>query len=293
MQILGCDTEEIRESQSYWSGLHGYVVDDENKSMLMDQYIALTNKDVAGPSNLIRYPDGHDSDCIGHRNDQTVLSLMIYKYGFRQPFDLYKYNRYGDLQTMQVMLPDIYSQFDLSKVAIYSRFSKGNNFLFLKRRLTKGSRKSIRNLQNRQKYWKGVWMKAILSCDENPFYYDFWPLVKHVWKNHLGIDPFLIHISDEVGTDEDTKYIKPVPGVPIYLQAQLARIYFTQLFDDEICLVSDIDMIPVSKNFFNKDVILDNVKKRLLLPFKPRDKRIWTTSAVLLLWFWIHVQTIV
>ena len=104
-------------------------------------------------------------------------------------------------------------------------------------------------------------MKVILSCDENPFYYDFWPLVKHVWKNHLGIDPFLIHISDEVGTDEDTKYIKPVPGIPIYLQAQLARIYFTQLFDDEICLVSDIDMIPVSKNFFDKDVILDNVKK--------------------------------
>lgn len=137
MQILGCDTEEIRESQSYWSGLHGYVVDDENKSMLMDQYIALTNKDVAGPSNLIRYPDGHDSDCIGHRNDQTVLSLMIYKYGFRQPFDLYKYNRYGDLQTMQVMLPDIYSQFDLSKVAIYSRFSKGNNFYFLRGDLLK------------------------------------------------------------------------------------------------------------------------------------------------------------
>ena len=137
MQILECDTEEIRESQSYWSGLHGYVVDDENKSMLMDQYIALTNKDVAGPSNLIRYPDGHDSDCIGHRNDQTVLSLMIYKYGFRQPFDLYKYNRYGDLQTMQVMLPDIYSQFDLSKVAIYSRFSKGNNFYFLRGDLLK------------------------------------------------------------------------------------------------------------------------------------------------------------
>ena len=79
-------------------------------------------------------------------------------------------------------------------------------------------------------------MKAILSCDDNPFYLDFWPLVKDVWKNHLDIDPFLIRISDEVGEEEDVHYVKPIAGVPIYLQAQLARIYFTQLFDDEICV---------------------------------------------------------
>ena len=137
LDILECNTKEIREAQSYWSGLHGYVVNDENKQMLMDQYHSMLHKDVAGPSNLIRYPDGPKADCIGHRNDQTVLSLMIYKYGFRQPFDLSKYNRYGDLQTMQVMMPNIYSQFDLSKVAMYSRFSKGNNFYFLKSDLLK------------------------------------------------------------------------------------------------------------------------------------------------------------
>ena len=137
LQILDCDTEEIRESQSYWSGLHGYVVNNENHNMLMDQYEALLDKDVAGPSNLIRFPDGASTDCIAHRNCQSVLSLMIYKYGFRQPFELSKYNRYGDLQTMQAMLPNIYSQFDLNKVAVYSRFSKGNNFYFLREELLK------------------------------------------------------------------------------------------------------------------------------------------------------------
>lgn len=135
LQLLDSDTEEIRESQSYWSGLHGYVVDDENYEMLQDQYKAMLHKDVAGPSNLIRYPDGPNMDCMGHRNDQSALSLMIYKYGFRQPFDLLKYNRYGDLQTMRVMLPQIYSQFDLNKVCVYSRFSKSNNFYFIRKEL--------------------------------------------------------------------------------------------------------------------------------------------------------------
>ena len=115
-------------------------------------------------------------------------------------------------------------------------------------------------------------MKVILSCDDNPFYYDFWPLVKDVWKNHLGIDPFLVHISNEAGDEENVHYIKPVPDVPIYLQAQLARIYFTQLFEDEICLVSDIDMIPICKNFFDKKKIVMNVEDNSFYHLNPERR---------------------
>ena len=115
-------------------------------------------------------------------------------------------------------------------------------------------------------------MKAIVSCDSNPFYHDFWPLVKDVWKNHLDIDPFLIYVSDEVGDEENVHYIKPIPGIPIYLQAQLARIYFTQLFENEICLVSDIDMIPICKNFFDKQKIIDNVKKDSFYHLNPERR---------------------
>ena len=43
-EILECDTEEIREAQSYWSGLHGYVVNDENKEKLLNlRYDTLKN----------------------------------------------------------------------------------------------------------------------------------------------------------------------------------------------------------------------------------------------------------
>lgn len=131
LKIMGLNSYNAKESQSYWSGLHGYVNDAENKKMLLEQYEWMLNPKVAGPSNLIRFPEGNNSDCIGHRNDQTVLSLMIHKYGFRQPFDINIYNSYGDLQTMQAMLPEIFRSIDLQKVKVYSRHSKHNNFAFL------------------------------------------------------------------------------------------------------------------------------------------------------------------
>ena len=101
-------------------------------------------------------------------------------------------------------------------------------------------------------------MKVLLSCDENPFYYDFWPYARDVWRKRLNIDPCLILISDTKQTnsfENDILYVKKIPDYPTHLQAQLARIYFTQKFSNEICMVSDIDMFPVSRSFFNKERI--------------------------------------
>lgn len=97
-------------------------------------------------------------------------------------------------------------------------------------------------------------MKVLLSCDENPFYYDFWPSVRKMWKEHIGIDPKLVFINEHKETEDfedDVLYIKQLSNFPVHLQAQMARIYFTQKYADDICLVSDIDMFPVSKSFFD------------------------------------------
>ncbi len=101
-------------------------------------------------------------------------------------------------------------------------------------------------------------MKVLLSCDENPFYYDFWPHAKKMWMNHIGIEPKLIFINKEKETEDfvdDIMYVKEIPNIPVHLQAQMARIFYTQKFQDEICLVSDIDMFPISKKFFDIEKI--------------------------------------
>jgi hypothetical protein len=135
LMLSEMDNEETKNSQSYWSGFHAYIVTDENKEMLNEQHKLMLLEDVAGPSNLLNRPDGINSECIAHRNDQTVLSLMIDKYKFRQPFDLDKYNKYGDIQTAELMLPQIYKKMSPSKTILYSRYSKNNNFSFIDKKI--------------------------------------------------------------------------------------------------------------------------------------------------------------
>ena len=101
-------------------------------------------------------------------------------------------------------------------------------------------------------------MKVLLSCDENPFYYDFWPSVRKMWGEHIGIEPKLVFINNEKETPDfvdDVLYVKQLDTYPVHLQAQMARLFFTQRFPDDICLVSDIDMFPVSKSFFDIEKI--------------------------------------
>ena len=105
-------------------------------------------------------------------------------------------------------------------------------------------------------------MKVLLSCDENPYYYDFWPFARDIWKKRIGVEPQLVLISDTKSTDnfdsDGVLYVQKIEDVPIHLQAQLARIYYTKYFPNEVCLISDIDMFPVSSDFFNVQKIESN-----------------------------------
>jgi hypothetical protein len=85
-------------------------------------------------------------------------------------------------------------------------------------------------------------------------YLDFWPLVSRVWKMKFGIDPVLIYVDDE-DSDIDNTYgkvykMKPIPNYSTVLQSQFARIWLTTLFPEDICVLTDIDMFPISKKYF-------------------------------------------
>ncbi len=97
--------------------------------------------------------------------------------------------------------------------------------------------------------------RAIVSSDANPNYLEFWPLVAHAWKK-MAIQPTLILIAGpEVVVDEtvgDVIRFEPIPGIPTSLQAQVIRLLAPALFEDDICIISDIDMIPVDRDYFVK-----------------------------------------
>lgn len=93
-----------------------------------------------------------------------------------------------------------------------------------------------------------------LSCNDDPIYWEFWnPISKH-WKQKFGIHPVLFYYgkeNPELSTEHGTVvYHDAVDGVPDYVAATWGRFWVTKFFPNKMCLVSDIDMFPLSRRFF-------------------------------------------
>lgn len=100
--------------------------------------------------------------------------------------------------------------------------------------------------------------RVILSTNENPMYIEFWPLVANAWSQLIGFRPTLALVADENTHVDyslgDVIRIQPIPGIPTSLHAQVIRLLLPIYFEDETCIISDIDMIPISKDYFVNSV---------------------------------------
>ena len=101
---------------------------------------------------------------------------------------------------------------------------------------------------------------SIVSCDDNPLYSNFWDIVKDLWINLIGIKPILVKISDTDEIENYDNYIihnfKKIEGINTGFQSQIARMYVTKFYPEDVCLTSDIDMLPLSKKYF-----VDNIQE--------------------------------
>lgn len=93
-----------------------------------------------------------------------------------------------------------------------------------------------------------------LSCNDDPIYWEFWNPISKQWKQQFGIHPVLFYygkdnpnLSEEHGT---VVYYDVLEGVPDYVAATWGRFWVTKFFPNRMCLVSDIDMFPLSRQFF-------------------------------------------
>lgn len=104
---------------------------------------------------------------------------------------------------------------------------------------------------------------AIVSCNNNIAYYQYWKYVKNAWLK-LGITPILAYVADDIHLykfhEQNSSAIvmqyKPIHTIPIHFQAQWLRFHVTQeeTLKDKVCIISDIDMIPLSRWYFVEQI---------------------------------------
>lgn len=92
------------------------------------------------------------------------------------------------------------------------------------------------------------------SCNSSPMYYEFWNPISKFWKEKFGIHPVLLYCGDEnipLSEEHGTVYRhKAIEGIADYLSATWGRFWITKMYPNKVCLTGDIDMIPLSKQFF-------------------------------------------
>lgn len=95
---------------------------------------------------------------------------------------------------------------------------------------------------------------VLVGSDMNPYYLDFWPTISKVWSQVFKVKPVLGLICDEESDLYEDEFglikkFKKVEGVNVGLQSQIVRFYLANFLSGN-CLISDIDMLPLSKEYF-------------------------------------------
>jgi len=101
---------------------------------------------------------------------------------------------------------------------------------------------------------------VLTACDLNMSYLNMFPHVQQVWKTRFSLDCYLILIANEIPDSllEYKKFIilfKPIENINSCFIAQTIRILYPALFDNKNILITDIDIIPISKKYF-----IDSIK---------------------------------
>ncbi len=100
---------------------------------------------------------------------------------------------------------------------------------------------------------------VIVSSDLNPKYLDFFPIVHKAWKDIVGLNCILILISPDGSIPSHLHYLKdniivyqhPSTSISPIFQSQCIRLLIPGLIkESKGILISDIDMIPMSRDYF-------------------------------------------
>ena len=93
--------------------------------------------------------------------------------------------------------------------------------------------------------------KVILSCTDD-YYFDYFEIVSLAWKE-IGVEPVLFLIGDSNKKAENIINFN-IKNIDKAFMSQNIRLLGPSLFPDDVCLISDIDMMPMSKKYFQENI---------------------------------------
>jgi len=93
---------------------------------------------------------------------------------------------------------------------------------------------------------------VVLSGDTNSGFLEFFPMVKEAWETIWKVDVVLGIISPVLSISPSSNtnkviIVKAVEGISLKNQAKLLRFWLTTFLKEKVCLVNDLDFLPLDR----------------------------------------------
>ena len=104
---------------------------------------------------------------------------------------------------------------------------------------------------------------CLVSCDLNPLYLDFFPVIRQLWMEVVGVRIKLVLIADAIppaldAWADDIVLFPPLPGINTAFQAQCIRLLYPALMEPEAdggaVIISDMDMVPMCRRYYTDSI---------------------------------------
>lgn len=105
---------------------------------------------------------------------------------------------------------------------------------------------------------KKLFDRIIVSSDDSPNFLNFWPCVSKAWQKFFDIQPTLALVTKRNENDVlltklkkhgEVHIVPQIDNIPIPNQAKLARFMIASKFSNEVCMIEDIDTVPLQTKF--------------------------------------------
>lgn len=106
--------------------------------------------------------------------------------------------------------------------------------------------------------------RVILSSNRDSNYLPYWPEVARAWRGLFRCTPTLAFVDEsdagiaELGRHGVVVHLRPYPDVPVGNQAKVARLFLAGCFRSEVCMINDVDLLPLQDTYF-----MDMLERRI------------------------------
>tara|TARA_R100001015_G_C4633452_1_gene198425 strand:+ start:3142 stop:3948 length:807 start_codon:yes stop_codon:yes gene_type:complete len=104
--------------------------------------------------------------------------------------------------------------------------------------------------------------KVIVSTNEDPRFIEFLPIVSAAWKKFFPeCDLHVAYVTDRNEDDPliekmnlyaNVHLFSPIEGIPTPNHAKVARHILASQFGDSVCMLEDIDTIPLQREYYEE-----------------------------------------